>query len=140
MASAVLLGWSLGTMLLGHWYLVLPRLRFDHLRRYCALLVGWVTLRGVTVGAVLLLLASADRLDDAGRLDRLLSLEAEGSFFWLRVLWGLAIPLVLGSMAWSCARRRANQSATGILYVLVMGVLIGEIVAFHLARTTGWPV
>ncbi len=138
--SALLLGWSVGTMLLGHWYLVVPRLRFDPLRRYCALLVAWVGLRSCAVGAVLVGLAMADRQDDGARLEHLVSLAGEGPFFWLRVLWGLAIPLILGTMALLCARRRANQSATGILYVLVMGVLIGEVVALHLARITGWPV
>jgi hypothetical protein len=61
-------------------------------------------------------------------------------FFWFRLMWGLAIPLLLAVMALTCARQRANQSATGILYVLVMGSLIGEITALYLTLITGVPV
>jgi hypothetical protein len=93
-SSALLLGWSLVTMLLGHWYLVSPKLTFRHLV----------------------------------------------VFFWFRILWGLAIPLALAVMSLHCARHRSNQSATGILYVLVVGTLIGEITAFYLTVTTGVPV
>ena len=55
-------------------------------------------------------------------------------------MWGLAIPLLLAVMSLTCARQRANQSATGILYVLVMGSLIGEITALYLTLITGVPV
>ena len=43
-------------------------------------------------------------------------------------------------MALHCARNRSNQSATGILYVLLVGSFIGEITALYLAVTTGVPV
>jgi hypothetical protein len=67
-------------------------------------------------------------------------IEGQGIFFWFRILWGLAIPLALAVMSLHCARHRSNQSATGILYVLVVGTLIGEITAFYLTVTTGVPV
>jgi uncharacterized membrane protein YgdD (TMEM256/DUF423 family) len=42
-------------------------------------------------------------------------------------------------MAHDCIRRRATQSATGILYVTGVLVFVGEIVALHLLRSTGLP-
>ena len=69
----------------------------------------------------------------------LVSMQGQGMFFWFRLLWGLAIPLLLALMSLHCARQRSNQSATGILYVLLVGTFIGEITAYYLAVTTGVP-
>ena len=38
-SSAFLLGWSLATMLLGHWYLISPKLSFRHLITFCRVLL-----------------------------------------------------------------------------------------------------
>jgi hypothetical protein len=70
----------------------------------------------------------------------LTGLGGQGMFFWFRVLWGLAVPLSLAVMALHCARQRSNQSATGILYVLVVGTFIGEITGYYLTITTGVPL
>ncbi|HET8843602.1 MAG TPA: hypothetical protein VFN35_19215, partial [Ktedonobacteraceae bacterium] len=48
---------------------------------------------------------------------------------WLRILVGFAIPLVLGSLAWKLVRDRSFQSATGMLYLIVVCTLAGEILA-----------
>lgn len=55
-----------------------------------------------------------------------LSTEAIG---WLRLLVGFAIPLVLGSLSWKLVRDRSFQSATGMLYLIVVCTLAGEIMA-----------
>lgn len=48
---------------------------------------------------------------------------------WLRILVGFAIPLVLGILAWKLIRDRSFQSATGMLYLVVVCTLAGEIMA-----------
>ncbi|MGH9464456.1 MAG: hypothetical protein ACRD0X_02335 [Thermoanaerobaculia bacterium] len=139
-SSAALLGWALVTMLLGHWYLVAPRLAFRHLVVFCWTLLGTVGLRCLTVAAALW---GAWRLEGAGEPSAwtlLAGFQGQGMFLWFRLLWGLVIPLGLGLMSLHCARQRSNQSATGILYVLVVGALIGEITAYYLTATTGVPV
>jgi len=138
-ASALLLGWSLITMLLGHWYLVAPRLTFRHLVVFCRVLVAVVVLRLLALGATLAAAGSVDARVDPHPLRLLTSLSGEGIFFWFRLLWGLAVPLVLAAMALHCARQRSNQSATGILYVVVVGTFIGEITGYYLLATTGLP-
>lgn len=139
-SGAVLLGWSLITMLLGHWYLVVPRLNFRHLTLFCGVLLAAVLARLAVVGLSLATAAGVDSLIEPHPLRTLVALGAEGMFFWFRLLWGLVIPLLLAWMALQCARRRSNQSATGILYVLLVGTLIGEISALYLTVTTGVPV
>jgi hypothetical protein len=140
LSSALLLGWSLIAMLLGHWYLVAPKLTFRHLTVFCWVLLGTVLLRCVSVALTLWAAASVDALVEPHPLRVLASFGGQGMFFWFRLLWGLAVPLGLAAMALHCARQRSNQSATGILYVLVVGTLIGEITALYLAVTTGVPV
>jgi hypothetical protein len=50
-------------------------------------------------------------------------------WLWLPVRWlvGFGGPLLLGWMAWRCAGIRSTQSATGILYVVVVLCFIGEL-------------
>jgi hypothetical protein len=139
-ASALLLGWSLITMLLGHWYLVAPKLTFRHLVVFCWVLLGTVALRFVSIGASVAAAARVDETIEPHPLRLLAGFAGQGIFFWFRLLWGLAIPLALALMALQCARQRSNQSATGILYVLVVGTFIGEVTGYYLSVTTGVPV
>jgi len=140
LASALLLGWSLITMLLGHWYLVAPKLTFRHLSIFCWVLLAVVALRLTAVAASLIVASGVGELVEPHPLRVLAGFEGQGVFFWFRLLWGLAIPLALAVMALHCARQRSNQSATGILYVLVVGAFIGEITGYYLSVTTGVPV
>jgi len=139
-SSALLLGWSLIAMLLGHWYLVAPRLTFRHLVIFCWVLVGTVFLRTAVVAATVGEAARVDPLIEPHPLHLLTGFGGQGMFFWFRLLWGLVMPLLLSLMALHCARNRSNQSATGILYVVVVGTFIGEVTAYYLIVTTGIPV
>jgi hypothetical protein len=127
-------------MLLGHWYLVAPRLTFRHLVVFCQVLLGVVIVRLLSVAVSVWVAAGVDELVEPHPLRVLAGFSGQGVFFWFRVLWGLAIPLALAMMSLHCARQRSNQSATGILYVLVVGAFIGEITAYYLSVTTGVPV
>ncbi len=139
-SSAVFLGWSLVTMLLGHWYLIAPRLSFRHLTVFCRVLLGTTVIRVAAVVATLLVAASVPGAVSPHPLSAVTSFAAQGMFFWFRVLWGLVGSLVLALMALHCARARSNQSATGILYVLVVGAFVGEITALYVTLTTGVPI
>jgi hypothetical protein len=54
----------------------------------------------------------------------------------LRWLLGFLAPLGLDWMAWQTARIRSTQSATGILYVVVIFCFLGELTS-QLLRGTG---
>jgi hypothetical protein len=62
-----------------------------------------------------------------------------GLFVITRWLVGLLIPGVFIYMAYDCIKRRATQSATGILYVTGILIFIGEIIALYLLRETRLP-
>jgi hypothetical protein len=140
LTSAAVLGWSLIAMLLGHWYLVAPRLTFRHLVIFCWALLLMMVARGAALAATMAVAGSVDPTLSPHPIRVLVDFGGQGMFFWFRLLWGLGGPLVLAWMALHCARRRSNQSATGILYVLVVGAFVGEVTAYYLLLTTGIPV
>lgn len=55
-----------------------------------------------------------------------------------RYLVGLVVPGVFLYMVYDCVQRRANQSATGILYVTAVLVIMGEGAALWLIAATGY--
>lgn len=120
-SSGLLAGSVVVTMILGHWYLVVPNLSFAHLKRLTAISAGALALRA-TVEALAMARAGAP---EAGPLGFVFTL--------MRFLFGLAAPAVLFWMVWQCLKIRSNQSATGILYAMTALVLVGE-VASHLLR------
>ena len=138
--AALLLGWSLDTMLLGHWYLISTKLTFRHLVMFCSVLLGIVVFRHLAVAASVIAAATVDPMVEPHPWRALVSFGGHGIFFWFRLIWGLVMPLLLALMALHCARQHSNQSATGILYVLVMGSIIGELTGFYLTLSTGVPM
>ncbi|MGB6001644.1 MAG: hypothetical protein WBI00_14275, partial [Thermoanaerobaculia bacterium] len=80
--SALLLGWSLGTMLLGHWYLISPKLTFRHLVIFCSVLLGIVFFRHLSVAASLIAAASVDQMVEPHPWRALVSFGGHGIFFW----------------------------------------------------------
>lgn len=120
-------------MNLGHWYLVSRSLPFRLLVRGATLFAGLAVLR-----TVYLAVAVAAHPDSEG-LRTLLSLEQDALFFLFRILWGIAGPLALSYFIWRTAEMKSNQAATGLLYVALVFVLIGELLSSYLTVATGFP-
>ncbi len=135
-AGAVTGGLFLGAVLLcmnlGHWYLVSRSLPFRLLARGALLFAGLAVLRAALLGAAML-------LDKGEGLSALLSLERDALFFLFRVMWGILGPLALSWFIWKTADMRSNQAATGLLYVALVFVLIGELLSSYLTVATGFP-
>jgi hypothetical protein len=121
------------TMNLGHWYLVSRSLPFRLLARGALLFGALACARTLVLAA-----AIAADANPAG-LAPLLSLERDALFFLFRVLWGIAGPLALSWFIWKTADMRSNQAATGLLYVALVFVLIGELLSSYLTVATGFP-
>jgi hypothetical protein len=118
LTSAAVLGSALTAMLMGHSYLIAPAMSLQPLYRLLAALAGSIVLRMVVEGFALWFWT--------GRLSPG-SLEGD-AYWWLPLRWGLGFvaPLALTWMAWQTARIRSTQSATGILYVVVIFCFLGE--------------
>ena len=85
------------------------------------------------------LLGAAVALHAGAGLEALLSLEHEALFFLFRVAWGILGPLALSWFIWKTADMKSNQAATGLLYVALVFVLIGELLSSYLTVATGFP-
>jgi hypothetical protein len=124
-------GLALMDMLLGHAYLTASKMTMAPFRRLNLALAGALGLRAACgIAAVVL----ARRYQPVEMLWARFGLQVG-----TRWLVGLVVPAVFVYMAHDCIRRRATQSATGILYVAGVLVFIGELTALWLARETGLP-
>lgn len=120
-------------MNLGHWYLVSRALPFRLLARGAALFAGIAVFRTLYLAVSMLAQPSSEGLHT------LLSLERDALFFLFRVLWGIVGPLALSYFIWRTAEMKSNQAATGLLYVALVFVLIGELLSSYLTVATGFP-
>ena len=138
-SSAVLLGGTCTAMILGHWYLVIPSLQVSHLQSLVKWHMASMVLRIVVVSAAIVL-ALATWQPGLGPSFRHYITSIDGIFFWQRVLFGLVGPAILSYLTWETAKIRATQSATGILYVDLFTVVVGEILAKYILLATRVPV
>ena len=121
---AAVLGGVWAAMVLGHWYLVTPRLPEAPLVRFCrwlalalavqvALFVAWIGLGAGPEGS-----------------PAFAALVGPWALFvWLRLLVGLVFPLIVSWAAIQTARSRSMESATGLLYINVGTIAAGTILA-----------
>jgi hypothetical protein len=121
--SAVLGGvWA--AMVLGHWYLVTPRLPEAPLVRFSR----WLGLAlAVQVGLFVAWLGLGAGPSGAPAFAALVGPWA--LFVWLRLLVGIVFPLVVSWAAVQTARSRSMESATGLLYINVGTIAAGTILA-----------
>ncbi len=117
LTAAGLLGLAMTAMLMGHWYLIAPTMSLRPLMRLLVWLFVMLALR-LAAAAVGLIVWDRPAMDSL-------------TWWWLALRWGAGLigPAILGWMAWQSARIRSTQSATGILYVLVIFVFLGELTA-----------
>ncbi|MCH2114277.1 MAG: hypothetical protein MK171_05125 [Pirellulales bacterium] len=129
-SSGLLLGMTMAAMLLGHWYLNTPTMELVPLRR----LIGAM---GVAVSLQIVIstlglwgeIAATDQLSVPWIL-----------FVILRWTFGLLGVAVLTWMAWQTLKIPNTQSATGILYVAVIGTFVGETMALLLSSESLYPL
>jgi hypothetical protein len=137
LAASLLMGSVSLAMLLGHWYLVIPGLPTRHLRRMTRFLGLCIALRLVLGAASLGSSQSVPALGGISSWQVAAGITA--FFFWQRVGIGLVAPAVLTMMVERTVRIGSTQSATGLLYITMIFVLIGELISRYLFMTLGVP-
>ncbi len=129
-SSGLVLGLTMASMLLGHWYLNSPGMRLEPLYRLLKLLTCAVLVQGVVSMAGLF--GHITHASDAPVTWLL--------FLLLRWSFGLVGVSVLIWMAWQTLKIPNTQSATGILYVAVIGVFVGELTGLLLSAESAYPL
>ena len=130
LASAAVLGSATTAMLVGHSYLIAPAMSLTPLLRLLKAVAACLLLRMALASVGLWLWTGQSQSS---------TLETE-MLVWLPARWvvGFITPLVLGWMAWETAKIRSTQSATGILYVVVIVCFLGELTSQLLLDKTGY--
>lgn len=127
LASAFLMGSTFTAMLLGHHYLIAPAMSITPLRRFVKCMAWGLGIR--TVVAALSLWEWVQYSYAPSSTPGLAALSP----LLLTIRWGmgfggLALAIV---MTWKTVEIRSTQSATGILYIAVIFVLLGELTAIY---------
>ncbi len=130
LSGSMLLGSTFAAMLLGHWYLNSPSMRLEPLK--------WLLIV-MTISLLIRVLLSG-----AGFGIHFTRNELTGGFTWAATAmrW-LAGVLGLGAMTWmtwETLKIPNTQSATGILYVALVFVFLGELASAVLAFETPIPL
>jgi len=126
--GALALGGANAAMLLGHWYLVTPKLSSGPLQRAALVLVGAVVLQIALVSIAVVRGEISLNMEPA-------LIVASG----LRVGVGLFMTLAVALAAWWTARMN-TQASTGLLFVGLGCVIAGEVSARVLFFLTGAAV
>lgn len=126
--AALALGAVNAGMLLGHWYLVTPKLSPAPLRRMMWLLVGALVLQGVAFGLAIATVGTE---------------PLTGSFAWLtwlRLAVGIVLPIGVAVLALLASRAASLQASTGLLYIGLALIMAGSIAGSSITYLTGVPV
>lgn len=128
LVSGLLLGSALSAMLLGHAYLIAPAMSIQPLKLLSGTLLLAFLLR------MSIALWSLWILSQSGHL-----LSNTETTIWISARWivGFIIPFVLSWMGWETVAIKSTQSATGILYVVVILCFLGELTGLLLEDQTG---
>lgn len=137
LSSMALLGISNFAMILGHYYLVVPKLSEEPLI-YC-LFIFWIVIFLKMASSLSVLLSTgAPYLVEN-------TMYGDGYMYnWLfismRWLWGYVAPLILSFFTFRLCKLRSIQSATGVLYIVEFFVIVGELISVYLMTKHGLPL
>lgn len=126
--AALALGAVNAAMLLGHWYLVTPKLSPQPLRRMMWLLLMALVLQIVAFGVAVLTISSGPLSGSLGWLT------------WLRLGVGIVLPIGITALAALASRAASLQASTGLLYIGLALIMAGSIAGASITYLTGVPV
>lgn len=138
MVSALLLGAVTTGMLLGHWYLIDRGLSIDPFRRMLRFFVVMLTTQTVLLlvnGGLLLLIGAHASVEGLAQL-----LDAHRSLLTVRLLLS---PIAAGGLAWMIWRTLQipqTMAATGLFYIAILSVLVGEFMSRFILFRTSLPL
>ena len=118
------IGGVFAAMILGHWYLVTPKLPEAPLILLARVLFGLVVVQVVLFWGWV---ATGAGPADVAPFAALVGPWA--LFVWLRLIVGLVFPLIVSWASVQTARSRSMESATGLLYINVGSIAAGTILA-----------
>jgi len=113
------------TTVLGHWYLNVPGLSLSHLIRATNVFWFFVALRA----AIDLFLLFFGKVMHGGDMISILTFmqRMDGFLLWVALAFGTLLPLICNYFVIGTLKVKSTQSATGILYAILVAVFMGEL-------------
>jgi hypothetical protein len=125
LALSAALGGVWAAMILGHWYLVTPKLPEAPLVQFAR----WLTFVLVAQLALFLVWVGFGAGPHGLPAFAALTTLPWALFVWLRLIVGLVFPLIVSIAAVATARTRSMESATGLLYINIGTIAAGTILS-----------
>lgn len=120
-------------MNLGHWYLNVHGLPLFHLRRAVGVLFALMLMRFLLDLVVVLSGNVQTPYETITVFQYMMTLD--GLFVWIALIFGTLFPLFGGLLAFGTLKVKNTQATTGILYVILASILIGELTCKYLLLT-----
>jgi hypothetical protein len=138
LVSALLLGAVTTGMLLGHWYLIDRELSIDPFRgmlRFFVIMLAVQAALLLVAGGLLRLAGAQASVDSLRRL-----FEAHASLLTLRLLLSPIAAAGLAWMIWKTLQIPQTMAATGLFYIAILSVLVGEFLSRFILFRTSLPL
>ena len=135
--SALLLGTVTVGMLLGHWYLIDTGQSLDPFVRIYKFFVVALVLQTIFLLMALIVLYNFGVSESVIGLERLWT--DHRTLFLTRIIAGQVAPLILSWMIWRTLVIPHTMAATGLFYIALLGVFVGEILGKQILALTSLP-
>jgi hypothetical protein len=136
LTSIMMLGSVTYAMVMGHWYLVTPKLSENPLKY--ALYFAWVFLL-IKMGWTIYGYLEAPDFFNQGTLD-----GGGYAFNWMmltmRIGWGYVVLGIMSFFAYRLVAMRSIQSATGMLYAMTFFVFVSELISNYMFLEYGLQI
>jgi hypothetical protein len=136
--SSAVLGLASGGMLFGHWYLIDPNLPVDYLRTIVRLLLNALVAELLVLVVVVALMGLFGGHASTQAVATLF--DSDSALLGLRLVLGPVASIILAWMTWQTLKIPQTMAATGLLYIAVMSVLVGELMGRFILFRTALPL
>jgi hypothetical protein len=136
--SSLVLGLVSGAMLFGHWYLIDLDMPVDYLRTYIRLLGIVLVADLIALGLAIALPAMIGSVSAAAAVHELFASHL--GLLAVRLVLGPIATIVLVWMCWQTLKIPQTMAATGLLYIALMSVLVGEMLGRFILFRTAIPL
>jgi hypothetical protein len=136
--SSLVLGLVSGAMMFGHWYLIDLEMPIDYLRTFVRVLGGVLVADLVALGLAIGLFALVSVAGGVSPTQELFNSHL--GLLIARLLLGPIVTIVLVWMCWQTLKIPQTMAATGLLYIAIMSVIVGEMLGRFILFRTAVPL
>jgi hypothetical protein len=138
LTSSLALGLVSGAMMFGHWYLIDLGMDVEYLRSFIRLIAVALIADIIAMGLALAVLALFGGSDATSAIAELFGNHL--TLWAMRMVYGPVASLILTWMCWQTLKIPQTMAATGLLYIALMSVVVGEMLGRFILFRTALPL